>query len=350
MPPREGNDVGCNRMLAVRGNGMSQLHSRLAGGATQSFHFFLVDLDLPRLLHLVAKARNEKAEKFLLLALQQRVADLIALGGIIGVGGLVILQQRKDHAVRAAGDGTADVSGLHRKGDCSLAAHRSQIRNLTVGQNRVAGLHGGAQFLGGAFQIMLGFGAIGKFLGFLRKQNPRPFVLELFFHAASNLFKCGRGRGLNAEQLKHYDSLRCRRYVWRRLLGRGKYRVHELVRRPQSRQQILAGKKVGSDYRNTLRRGGCIDSLRLRLLQQRFGLLLRHLLSFLLFQDRLDLALHLVERLYVRVLLVVHAYDVKTVKTLDHVADLTLGQRIRGFFKLGRHLTSPNPTQRTSDV
>src|SRR5580700_1278792 len=100
MPPREGSDVGCNKMPAARGNGMqldhyfripdftkrssssrakrgtlvhhsnvrhsevhllpasssehARLHSLFASRASQRFQFVLIDLDLARLLHLSA--------------------------------------------------------------------------------------------------------------------------------------------------------------------------------------------------------------------------------------------------------------------------------------------------------
>jgi hypothetical protein len=55
-------------------------------GTGQRFHFLLVDLDLAGLLHLIAQVGPRKAQKFLLLTLQERIANLIALGGEIGIG------------------------------------------------------------------------------------------------------------------------------------------------------------------------------------------------------------------------------------------------------------------------
>src|ERR1700740_1830644 len=109
MPPRDGNDVGCNKIPAARGNGMqldrylrlskvivipseardpgswTGLHSRLAPRPRQRLQFILIDLDLARLLHLIAEAGYEQRENLLLLALQQRLPDLVALGGEVRV-------------------------------------------------------------------------------------------------------------------------------------------------------------------------------------------------------------------------------------------------------------------------
>src|ERR1700686_763674 len=101
MPPREGNDVGCNKMPAARGKDMSPpLHSLLATAATQRLDFFFVSLDLARPRHLVDQAGNEKSEAFLLLAQQQLIANLIALRGIFSLGRLLVLDHLQYHGVR----------------------------------------------------------------------------------------------------------------------------------------------------------------------------------------------------------------------------------------------------------
>src|SRR5271169_409597 len=131
MPPREGNDVGCNRMPAARGKDISPpLHSLLAAAATQRFDLFLVSLDLSSFRHLIDQAGNEKSEALLLLADEELVADLIALGGIVGVRRLLVLEHREDHAVGAAADWTADLSRLHSEGHRGRSGHRAHVRNL----------------------------------------------------------------------------------------------------------------------------------------------------------------------------------------------------------------------------
>ena len=59
-------------------------------------------------------------------------------------------------------------------------------------------------------------------------------------------------------------------------------------------------------------------------------------------------AFHLVERLHVRVLPVVHANNVEAVTALHQVADLPLGQRKRGLLKLRNRPALANPAQRSA--
>src|SRR5437899_6706074 len=69
--------------------------------AGQVLHLFLVDLDLPGLLHLITQVGDKQAEKLLLLVLQKRIADLVFLGGKVLRSRFLLLQERQDGA-RAA--------------------------------------------------------------------------------------------------------------------------------------------------------------------------------------------------------------------------------------------------------
>src|SRR6516164_2884733 len=105
IPPREGNDVGCNRMPAARAKDMSPpLHSLFSTGASQSLVLFLIPLDLAGLGHLIHQGRNKQAEAFLLLALQKSITNLIPLGGEVRVRRLLILEDRQHGRIRTAID------------------------------------------------------------------------------------------------------------------------------------------------------------------------------------------------------------------------------------------------------
>src|SRR6266576_1652893 len=58
----------------------------------QALHFLLVDLDLPRLLHLLAKIHKEQSEQVLLLVAHERFSNLILLGGEILLRGLLFFE------------------------------------------------------------------------------------------------------------------------------------------------------------------------------------------------------------------------------------------------------------------
>ena len=58
--------------------------------------------------------------------------------------------------------------GFKLKATAAPPGHGADVRNLSVGQHKVTGLHDGAGFFGCLFQIMLGLGAIGQLLRFLR--------------------------------------------------------------------------------------------------------------------------------------------------------------------------------------
>src|SRR5579859_216779 len=192
MPPRDGNDVGCNRIPAARENAMSSLHSRLVAGFAERLQFLVVALNLAGLGHLVNEIRYEEAKTLLLLGLHQSVANLVALGGKVRVRGRLVFEQLKYGRIRATIDGTADFSGLHGEGYGSLTRHGADIGNLSVGQNQIAGLVGSAEFFGGALEIMFRLGPIGELLSLLTQQLPGALVLEFLFDLAANFLK-GRG-------------------------------------------------------------------------------------------------------------------------------------------------------------
>src|SRR5215471_19466325 len=109
MPPRAGSEVGCRRIPVARGKGIRRLYMEFVrfltlrvspGNATpnpgvvvlealfpttltfrQVLHLLFVDLDLPRLLHLLPEVRQEHAEEILLFAVQEAIADLIFFRG-----------------------------------------------------------------------------------------------------------------------------------------------------------------------------------------------------------------------------------------------------------------------------
>src|SRR3984957_5264025 len=324
------------------------LHSLLAAVAAQGLDLFFVSLDLARPGHLVDQAGNEKTEAFLLLAQQQLIADLIALRGVLNLGRLLVLDHLQYHSVRTAVDRTADLAPLHGEGNCRLSGHRAHLGHLRVGQNKVAGLNRCAHFFRHALQIMRCLGAVRQLLNFLREQDRRAFVLELFLHPAANFFEGRRGGRLHSQQLKHHDALRCRGHIRRRLFGGAEHRVHKLRRRAQSRQHVFASEEIRCDYRDALRCRSAIQALRASLLQQGLRLLLRDLLTFLVLQDWLNLGLHFVERLRVCSLLVVNANNVEAVAALYQIAGLPLGERERSLFKLGNGLAFTDPAQRSA--
>src|SRR5215470_1985486 len=80
-------------------------------------HFLLVDLDLARLFHLLAKVGQEHSEKILLLCPQKSIANLILLRGKVLIGRILLLQNRQHNPVIPGRDGSADFAGLHGKRD-----------------------------------------------------------------------------------------------------------------------------------------------------------------------------------------------------------------------------------------
>src|ERR1017187_8292957 len=148
-------------------NSITTSDSRFASRTGQRFHFFLVNLDFARLLHLLAQVGNEQPEEFLLLALQQRIANLVALGREVSLGWGLHVCYCNDHSVFTPVDRPPDVSRLHFEGNRSLSRHRSNIRNLSIGRNELARLHRGAQLFCRFLLLLLCVGGVGGVGGVL---------------------------------------------------------------------------------------------------------------------------------------------------------------------------------------
>ncbi len=99
-------------MPAARGKDMRHYIPGSLPRTTKRLHFFIVSLDLSRLRHFVDQVGYEETETLLLFALQQRIADLIALGSIIGLRRLLVLEHLQHDSVAAAIDRAADLSRL----------------------------------------------------------------------------------------------------------------------------------------------------------------------------------------------------------------------------------------------
>src|SRR5258708_25766812 len=96
----------------ARDLGSPALRSRLAPCFGQRLQLVLIDLDLSRLLHLIAQAGPEQLENLLLLSLEQRFPDLVALGGEVPLHRSLHLQHRYHRTTALRVDGHADVSRL----------------------------------------------------------------------------------------------------------------------------------------------------------------------------------------------------------------------------------------------
>src|SRR5260370_37137933 len=153
------------------------LDSWFASRAGQRLQFVLVDLDLARFLHLIAQVGHKQSEQLLLLPLDQRVSNLIALRGEVSVRWRLNLKHGNDDSIGAAVDGPADVARLHAECNRSLSGHRADIGNLSIGQYKVAGLHRYAQFCCRLLQIVRSLGAVGTSLHLLRQQAVRTLLL-----------------------------------------------------------------------------------------------------------------------------------------------------------------------------
>ena len=70
----------CLRSAEKTCNSIFTSDSGFAPRTGQGFHLFLVNLYFARLLHLLAQVGDEQPKQLLLLALQQRIANLVALG------------------------------------------------------------------------------------------------------------------------------------------------------------------------------------------------------------------------------------------------------------------------------
>src|SRR6516162_2381914 len=105
-------------MPVARAKDMSPpLHSGFGCGAGQRLEFFLIPLYLTGLRHLIDEVRHEQREPLLLLTLQERITNLIALGGKISIRRLLVFKNLKHSGVATARDRTADLTRLHGKGN-----------------------------------------------------------------------------------------------------------------------------------------------------------------------------------------------------------------------------------------
>ena len=114
----------------------------------------MVDFDLARFFHLLAKVVDEQTKQFTLLLLHQRVANFVFLLGEFIRRGFLLFQDLEYRAGGAAIDGPADLARFQGEGDRGRSSHGSHIRHLTVRQNEVARLERGAQFLGSLLQVV----------------------------------------------------------------------------------------------------------------------------------------------------------------------------------------------------
>src|SRR3984957_11397725 len=122
----------------------------------QVLHFFLIDLELVGILHILAEVRDEQAEEIVLLSLEQSLANFVFLGCKILICRRLFFHKLSDHSIAPGGDWPADVPRLERK-DRSRASHRTNISNMAVGCNQLACLLRRTQNLCGLFQIMISF-------------------------------------------------------------------------------------------------------------------------------------------------------------------------------------------------
>ncbi len=176
MPVARGNDIALNypdatskswKRWAARG---FTLPVPRPWARVRFFISSCIDLDLARLLHLGAQIGQEQAEHFLLLVLDEahRGSGLSWPRNPAAVGSC-LSRIDKHHAGGAVADRTADLARLQGERHRGAARHGTDVRNLAVGQHEVAGLDGCASFFGGLLQVVLGLGAIGQFLGLLRR-------------------------------------------------------------------------------------------------------------------------------------------------------------------------------------
>src|SRR6266567_5094464 len=146
MPPREGKEIGWSRIPVERGKFMVGLSARQKAGSSrletlgmtnqlllsktteqvtlfplfrsrlgQRLQFLLVFLHLAGFVHLIAEVAEEEAEDLRLFVLHEAVADLVFLGGKIGVGGGLALGHGENCSRGGASYGTADFAGFQRK-------------------------------------------------------------------------------------------------------------------------------------------------------------------------------------------------------------------------------------------
>src|SRR5208282_609585 len=305
--------------------GLNPLRTFLSTLAGQVFHLFLIDLKPFGFFHVPAQVGNEQAEQIVLLAFEERLADIVLLFGEFLFRRRLFFEQLSDHAIAAGSDRPANLARRQRK-DRTRASHGADVGNLSIGQNQIARLHRRTQIFGSFLQIMLSLGAVGEFLRLLLQQKTGALVLELALDLRTNLFERGRGRGPYGEQLENHVALRDLHNIGRGFVGFVEDGIHKLRIRSQSGQAIGSAEEFGGDGSLTLGGGGRVESGSTRLAEQsvrcRFGGVRRFLLLYLLF----NLTLHLGESLEMSLLLVFDADDMEAVTALHQIAGLTLAE------------------------
>src|SRR5208283_4717748 len=106
----------------------------------QPLHFILIDLDPVRFFHFLAQVGHEQLEQFVLLGFSQRLADLVFLGGVFRIGGRLLLEKLRNHAIGARRNGRADFARLQRENRAGRAGHGTDVGNLAIGRDQFARL------------------------------------------------------------------------------------------------------------------------------------------------------------------------------------------------------------------
>jgi len=279
----------------------SLLRTFLRALPRQVFHLFLIDLEAVGFFHVLRRFVTEQAEQIVLLGFEQRLANFVFLGGKLLIGGSCLSRSWATAPLPAARIGPliSPVSGKRWHWRCSS----NRCRDLPIGRNQVARFHRRTQFLGRFFQIVVRFGAVGKFLRLLVQQKSGTFVFELRPQPSNESLRTWASRRPNGKQLEHYVALRDLHHIGRSLFRFAKNGIHKLRTRPDSGKVIAAAEEVGGGPRSAPWQRPPDQILRCapgeQSVRRHFGGM-RYLLLFnLLF----DLALDLGERLEVGFLL-----------------------------------------------
>src|SRR5258708_23666634 len=137
---------------------ISSLRAFLATLPCQILHLFLINLEPVGLFHVLAQVRNEQPEQIVLFGFKERLPDPIFLRDEFLIRRYLLFQKLTDHAIAAGGGRPADIAWLQCE-DRARASHRSDVRDLAIGRNQVARLHGRTQILGSFLQIVRRLGA-----------------------------------------------------------------------------------------------------------------------------------------------------------------------------------------------
>ena len=182
-------EVGCSRIPVARGNDIvelprcyQQIEDRVARRALLSlfpawarvscFISSSIDLDLARLLHLVAQIPDEQAENFLLLALQQRITNLVFLGREILMRSVPVFQPPASTTpVLPLLIGPLISPGFIVKATEAPPAMEPMSGTCPSGSTMSLVFMVAPSFFGGFLQVVASLGAVRKFLRFLRQQT-----------------------------------------------------------------------------------------------------------------------------------------------------------------------------------